>query len=216
MAEQEFVDYYAFLMISRQADRDMIEWAVRLMLTRYGAKNPDTADAEKYETTKAAYRALVDPAKREEYDKLWDENNSSPSGAQETPRDPDERRDSGNGKLPMGKITVELEATVDDVELQQRLRIASLSALYDIMIRNPRDPELGRADIAKAVHCRIDDLEFPIWFLREQGLLKTSNSGLYSITSQGVEWVESGGVPHLTPQSAPQPVELPIDTLRAG
>ena len=125
---------------------------------------------------------------------------------------------NGQGVKVDYQITAEPQVlcSLADVELQQRLRIATLSAVYDIMIRNPRDPELGRADIAKAVHCRIDDLEFPIWFLREQGLLKTSNSGLYSITSQGVEWVESGGVPHLTPQSAPQPVELPIDTLRAG
>ena len=121
------------------------------------------------------------------------------------------------GQPSLEKICVEHEATEDDVRLQVKLRQAVISALYDVLITHPRNIELGRAEIAKAVHCRIDDLEFPIWFVRELGLIKTSNAGDYSITALGVQWVESGGVPHLTPKTSPKVVEeLPTTARRVG
>lgn len=216
MPATEFVDYYDFLMVSPQADKAMVEWAVRLMLTRYGPKTPETADAEKYETTKLAYRTLADAAKREEYDQLWAKhNNPSATGAK---RERERRSTSSRpAHPPLDKICVELEATEEDVRLQIRMRQAVLSALYDVLITNPRNIEMGRAEVAKAIHCRIDDLEFPIWFLRERGLIKTSNAGDYSITAEGVQWVEAGGVPHLAPKASPKVVEeLPTGARRAG
>lgn len=217
MSATEFVDYYDFLMVSRQADKAMLEWAVRLMLTRYGPKSPETADAEKYETTKAAYRALVDPAKREEYDQLWAKQNKQSSSDRTGKR---ERRPTNSGAAvatPLEKIRVEFEASERDVQIQVKLRQAVASALYDVLITNPRNPERGRADIAKTIRCRIDDLEFPIWFLRERGIIKTSPAGEYAITSEGVHWVENGGVPHLAPKSSATSVEeLPEDVRRAG
>ena len=216
LSATEFVDYYDFLMVSPQADKAMLEWVVRLMLTRYGPKTPETADPAKYETTKAAYRALIDPVKREEYDQLWvkHKGQSRPTEAGNRER----RTTPGRaGQPPAEKICVEHEATEDDVRLQVKLRQAVLSAVYDVLITNPRSPEMGRAEIAKAIHCRVDDLEFPIWFLRECGLIKTSNAGDYSITADGVQWVEAGGVPHLAPKASPKVVEeLPSGARLAG
>lgn len=215
MESASFTDYYAFLMISPEADRAMVEWAARLMLTRYGAKNPHTADPEKHELVKTAYRTLVDPQRRAAYDKLWKERTQTPKpngAAQPAASAPDESKGSGgghgerrngDGRVPLKKIKVEHTATIDDARVQRRLRQAVLSILYDVMITNPRNPELGRAEIARAVGCRVDDLEFCIWFLREEELLKTSNSGLYAITSKGVGWVEDGGVPHLSEATGP-------------
>lgn len=202
-------------MVSPRADKAMLEWAVRLMLTRYGPKSPETADEQKYELTKAAYRALADPDKRKEYDQLWAKHKSQPVLAEAGRR---ERRASmRDANAPIENVCVELEATEEDVRLQVKLRQAVLSALYDVLITNPRNIELGRADIAKAVHCRIDDLEFPIWFLRECGYIKTSNAGDYSITADGVKWVEAGGVPHLAPKPMSKAVEeLPTGARRAG
>ncbi len=203
----DFIDYYAFLMISPQADRAMIEWAARLMLTRYGEKNPHTADPEKHELVKTAYRTLVDAKRKAEYDKLRQQHagGGAPASDEEQPTGGEthgERR-SRDGRVPISKIKVEHTATLDDSRVQRRLRQAVLSVLYDIIITNPRNPELGRAEIARAVGCRVDDLEFAVWFLREKDLIKTSNSGLYAITSVGVEWVESGGVPHLSEPAGP-------------
>lgn len=210
MPSEQFVDYYEFLMVSPTADRAMIEWAVRLMLTRYGKKNGEHADPAKYELVKEAYRTLADPKRRELYDSLRRDQ-----AGPEAPVEPFEM--PGNAVVPhkpkdqritIESVKVEQTATVADVRLQKRLRQGVMSSLYDIVVTRPRNPELGRAEIARAMGARIDEVEFTIWFLREMGLLKTTNQGLYAITAEGVEWVENGGVPHLTEKpkdSSPDP-----------
>ena len=203
MATDQFVDYYEFLMVSPTADRAMIEWAVRLMLTRYGKKTGEDADPAKYELVKEAYRTLADPKRRELYDALRrdhaepiepHETFEAPPGAIATLRTKD-------NNVTVESIRVEQTATAADVELQIRLRQGVMSALYDIVVTRPRNPELGRAEIARAMEARIDEIEFTIWFLREKELLRTTNQGLYGITAKGVDWVEGGGVPHLTPSA---------------
>jgi hypothetical protein len=121
--------------VGRQADADAL-WA---------EEPRHTVDAEKYETTKVAYRALVDPAKRAEYDALWNKQrgSSKPSRAGKQER----RSSARSDQLPIDKIVVVLDATVDDVRLQIKLRQAVISALYNVLITNPRTPEMGRADL---------------------------------------------------------------------
>ena len=210
--EAPYVDYYELLMISAQADRAMIEWSVRLMLARYGPKNGQAADPVKYEQVKEAFRTLVDPAKREAYDALRAARSRSaePSSGAEIAALPERRHD--DRPLAPEAVRIELTAAASDVRLQKRLRQGVVSALYDIVVTRPRNPEMGRAEIARTIGVRNDDLEFAFWFLRERELIRTTNQGLYAITAAGVEWVESGGVPHLAEQSGPRPV----DTETAG
>jgi hypothetical protein len=210
---EQFVDYYEFLMVSPTADRAMIEWAVRLMLTRYGKKNGEHADPAKYELVKEAYRTLADPKRRELYDSLRggqsgsDADLGEPSAAAMVPSRPKDH------KVTVESIRVEQTATPADVALQKKLRQGVMSSLYDIVVTRPRNPELGRAEIARAMGARIDEVEFTIWFLREKDLLKTTNQGLYAITAKGVEWVEAGGVPHLAePPPAAGPQAIPASS----
>lgn len=201
-------DYYDLLMISPQADKPMVEWAVRLMLTRY-AKNKETADEKKAELVKQAYRTLADPKRREAYDterarQSGDRRKHSSNGEPSVEIDQYERPTDAP---ELDRIRVRHTATVADVVLQQKLRQGVISCLYDIVIRRPRNPELDRGEIARAVGVRHDDLEFTIWLLRERNLLRTTTQGAYTITSAGVEWAESGGIPHLSEQEGPRAVE---------
>jgi hypothetical protein len=210
-----FVDYYEFLMISPQADRAMVEWAVRLMLARYGKKNDQQGDEEKYNLVKEAYRVLADPKRRAAYDKdrqaMLPSTEAVTSGGVSTmpervegaPLDPD-------------SIHVSLVANIDDVRLQKRIRQGLMSSLYDVMITRPRNPELGRADIARAIGVSIDQMEFAIWYLRERELLRTTPQGLYAVTTKGVDWVENGGVEHLTEKPAAPTLSADQPTLRLG
>ncbi|MCB1021045.1 MAG: DnaJ domain-containing protein [Acidobacteria bacterium] len=205
MSTEPFIDYYEFLMVSPTADRAMIEWAVRLMLTRYGKKNGEQADSAKYELVKEAYRTLADPKRRELYDSLRKSQVAPPEEDELASFEPPPASAGAvapvrnkERKLSVESIVVEHTTTLADVELQIKLRQGVMSALYDIVITRPRNPELGRAEIARAMGARIDEIEFTIWFLREKDLLKTTNQGLYAITAEGVEWVEGGGIPHLT------------------
>jgi len=202
-----FVDYYEFLMISPQADRAMVEWAVRLMLARYGKKNDQQADEEKYNLVKEAYRTLADPKRRAAYDKSREEENlpedAAPSSGGASPLP--ERVEGG--ALDPAAVRVELTANIDDVRLQKRIRQGIMSSLYDVITTRPRNPELGRAEIARAISITIDEMEFAIWYLREQGLLRTTAQGLYAISTEGVDWVENGGVAHLTETPKPRAID---------
>jgi curved DNA-binding protein len=201
-----FVDYYEFLMISPQADRAMVEWAVRLMLARYGKKNDQQADEQKYNLVKDAYRTLADPKRRAAYDKerLGRTEGVSASGPMQGAAALPARVEGE--PLDPELIRVELTANVNDVRLQKRIRQGIMSALYDVMITRPRNPELGRAEIARAVGVSIDEMEFAIWYCREQGLLRTTAQGLYALSTKGVDWVENGGVAHLSDKPGSQTV----------
>ncbi len=213
MQDAEFVDYYEFLMVSPEADRAMIEWAVRLLVSRYGKKNGHFVDEARYNQVREAYRTLVDRDKREEYDRRRAARRAVPAVQNGAPQPPvhapvvvpsaaapigaARRRDPND-------IQVKLSATLEDVALEKRKRQALMSALYDILLRRPRNPELGRAEVARTVGVHGDELECAIWYMRDLGFLKTTNAGLYAITPKGVEWVEAGGVPHLaTPAVQP-------------
>jgi hypothetical protein len=199
LAEKQLPDYYEVLMISPQADRPMIEWAVRLMLSRYGKKDGQEAQPEQLLLIKEAYRTLADPKRRAAYDKQQREAqppSKAPAGVSAEPQLMPVQ--SAGGRLTSSDIRTTLTATRTDVRFQQKLRQGVLSALYDVFITEPRNPELGRAEMARAIGARNDDLDFTIWYLREQALIRTTNQGLYTITSKGVEFAENGGVPHLS------------------
>ncbi len=196
LADAEFIDYYELLMVSPRADRGMIEWAVRLMLSRYGQKGGKTADPEKCEQVKEAYKTLVKPEEREAYDKLHETHCGSPavsgSRPQLAPR-------PGRETPAIDPSTIRLEplATPWDVEVNKIMRQACLSTLYDVLVTRPRNPEADRVEIARAIGVSSDDLEVTLWFLRESGFMRTTHQGAYSITAKGVEWAEAGGIPHL-------------------
>lgn len=239
VTEEAFVDYYEFLMVSPTADRAMIEWAVRLLAARYGKKNGQFVDEERYNQVREAYRTLVDPQKREEYNRKREDllaaataqaAAGAPVVAAQASQLPPARvtpipKPQGDARRDPNDIRIELSAEVEDVLLERRKRQALMSAVYDILVRRPRNPELGRAEIARTIGVGTDELEATIWYCREKDLLKTTNAGLYAITSAGVDWVENGGLPHLTPSSehsaeaasAPEPDEdVPAAVRRAG
>ena len=220
MSSKEFVDYYDLLMVSPQADRAMIEWAVRLLAARFGKKNGRYVDEERYNEVREAYRTLVDPQKREAYDKLRVQKigaggsagaNGSPIPAAAAQLPAPAVKLAPGARRNADDIRTVLTATVDDVVVERRKRQGVMSALYDIMVRRPRNPELGRAEIARSAGVSNDELEATLWYLRERELLKTTNQGLYAITSVGVDWVESGGLPHLCPENqAPSAEEIDL------
>lgn len=216
MSSDQFVDYYEFLMVSPSADRAMIEWAVRLMLTRYGKKNGDHADPAKYELVKEAYRTLADPKRRELYDNLRKDHVGPEPGPVEMPAGAMVPARAKDQKVTIESIKVEQTAKISDVRLQRKLREGVMASLYDIVVTRPRNPELGRAEIARAMGARIDEIEFTLWFVRELGLMKTTNQGLYAITAKGVEWVENGGVPHLTEHPVESPGPRPASSEANG
>jgi hypothetical protein len=168
-----FIDYYEFLMISPTADRQMIEWAARLMLARYDPQKSKTPDEKKCELVKEAFRTLADPKKRASYDGELTKQKPAPS------------------------LDIKAEITRQDVIDARRMRQAIMVVLYQSILRKPRDPDVGRTDLARQVGVSTQELEFGLWFLREKGWITATQAGSYAITVLGAEWVEAGGVPEL-------------------
>jgi DnaJ domain len=168
-----FIDYYDFLMISPTADRQMVEWAARLMLARYDPQKSKTPDEKKCELVKEAFRTLADPKKRSAYDTELTK------------------------QKPVATIDVKSEVTLQDVVDAQRMRQAIMTMLYQAVMRRPRDPDVGRTDLARQIGVSPQDLEFGLWFLREKNWITATQAGSYAITVSGAEWVEAGGVPEL-------------------
>lgn len=173
MENGSFIDYYEFLMISPTADRQMVEWAARLMLARYDPQKSKTPDEKKCELVKEAFRTLADPKKRAAYDSELAK------------------------QKPTVTIDVKAEITVQDVIEANRLRQAIMLVLYQAVLRKTRDPDVGRTDLARQVGVGAQDLEFGLWFLREKDWITATQAGSYAITVTGAEWVEAGGVPEL-------------------
>jgi hypothetical protein len=168
-----FIDYYEFLMISPTADRQMVEWAARLMLARYDPQKSKTPDPKKCELVKEAFRALADPKKRTTYDVELAK------------------------QKPAATVSVNAEITPQDVTDARVMRQAIMIILYQAIMRKPRDPDVGRTDLARALGVTPPDLEFSLWFLREKDWITATQAGSYAITIMGAEWVEAGGVPSL-------------------
>lgn len=173
MENGSFIDYYEFLMISPTADRQMVEWAARLMLARYDPQKSKTPDEKKCELVKEAFRTLADPKKRAAYDSELTK------------------------QKPTVTIDVKAEITLQDVIEANRLRRAIMLVLYQAVLRKTRDPDVGRTDLARQVGVTAQDLEFGLWFLREKDWITATQAGSYAITVTGAEWVEAGGVPEL-------------------
>lgn len=173
MENGNFIDYYEFLMISPTADRQMVEWAARLMLARYDPQKSKTPDEKKCELVKEAFRTLADPKKRTAYD-----------------------AELGK-KKPAATVNVNAEVTSQDVADAHTMRQAIMLVLYQAIMRTPRDPDVGRTDLARAIGVTPQDLEFNLWFLREKDWITATQAGSYAITVTGAEWAEAGGVPSL-------------------
>ncbi len=181
MEDGTFFDYYDFLMISPTADRQMVDWAARLLLTRYDPEKSKTPDEAKYKMVCEAYQALVDPKRRSAFD--------------------EERLQRGDSP-----ITTEQTITRQDVAKEVHRRRAIMSVLYARMITQPHNPDLSRAEIARLSGVAAPDLEFALWFLREKGWMGSSQGGAYVITAKGVEAVEADGFPVARETTAPKPL----------
>lgn len=186
MADSAFVNYYELLQVSPGAPAKLIELAARLIGSQYHPKNPQTGDAEKYDLVKVAYRTLADAASRKKYD----EELASQGAASVSSATPASDQHTGPVMAPKdGQEAVR-------VERAKRSRIMAL--LYAQLLDDPDNPGVSTAELVQQMGYQREDMLFALWFLREQGLARVTDKGVYSLTTDGCAWVEDGGVPEFT------------------
>ena len=147
---------------------ETIERIYRLLAKRYHPDNPDSGDAEKFDTISRAYRVISSPEERAVYD-------------------------AGYEKIKARKWKI-LSATPANnnsgASEDNRIRNAILSILYIDRRNNPSESSVGVWQLEKLLGWPEKALEFHVWYLKQKGLIERTDSGGYAITVSGIDVVE--------------------------
>ncbi|HSB15367.1 MAG TPA: DnaJ domain-containing protein [Bryobacteraceae bacterium] len=164
---EDLADYYEFLQISPNAETETIQRVYRMLVVRLHPDNPETGDCEKFLQLNRAYRTLIDPQRRAEYDSRLNRRRSEPL-----------------------KV-FELKEFIGGVEGEANRRLGVLCLLYMRRRSNPEDPGLSLLEFEQMMSFPREHLMFTFWFLKEKGFIRPENNGDCVITALGADFVES-------------------------
>jgi hypothetical protein len=165
-AGEPVADYYEALQISPNADPDMIHRVYRLLAQRYHPDNAETGDEKIFRALTEAYRVLSDAEKRAAYDV------SLQSQRRLRWRIFDQRQ------AAIGKAA------------EKSKRKGILDLLYTKRCNEPEKPAMTLHEIEDLLGCPREQLEFSIWYLKENGLIARQDNGRVAVTAKGVDWAE--------------------------
>lgn len=168
-ASDDFEDYYEILEVNPTASFDTIHKIYRVLAHRLHPDNPDSGNEELFKKLSKSYQILSDPDRRAAFDV---ERNRA-TGRRWRIFDP--------------------ESAAPGLEQEQRKRRAILSLLYNKRMRQPEGGGVGIPDLEQMLAVPREHLEFPLWFLREQGWIQRTDGGKFSITAKGVDYAETTG-----------------------
>lgn len=161
------VDYYEFLQISPNAEQETIHRVYRYLGARYHPDNPQSGNVEAFSRLKTAYEILSDPVRRAEYDTSF---------RKETP-----------SHAPMSD-SVDF---MDVMEGENNRRLAVMALLYARRRTHPANPEVTLSDLETRMGFPRDYLDFTTWYLKKKDLIAVGDNASFSLTVQGVDFVES-------------------------
>jgi curved DNA-binding protein CbpA len=163
----EAPDYYEFLQISANAEPDTIHRVYRFLAARFHPDNPESGDDEKFFLLTQAYAALSSPERRAEYDA--------------------KRKNSAVSAAPLSS-SIDF---MDDIKGELNRRLAMLAILYFQRRSNPYSPEVSFIEIEDRLGFPREYLEFTAWYLKSKGYVSRSDSSDFTLTAEGVDFVET-------------------------
>jgi curved DNA-binding protein CbpA len=161
----EIPDYYEFLQISPTADTETIHRVFKFLAARYHPDNQETGDTAKFFLLKQAYEVLSNPERRASYD-------------------------AARQKFQPKPLSTWIDF-MDDMEGELNRRLALLAVLYFQRRTNPYAPEVSFRNIEKRLGFPRDYLEFTAWYLRTKGYIMRGDNSDFTITAEGVDFVET-------------------------
>jgi hypothetical protein len=159
-------DYYEILQISPNADPDMIHRVYRLLAQRYHPDNTESGDEKTFRAITEAYRVLSDAEKRAAYDV-----------------------NLHSQRRLRWRIFDQRQAAVGKVAEKSK-RKGILDLLYTKRCNEPEKPTMTLHEIEDLLGCPREQLEFSIWYLKENGLVARQDNGRLAVTAKGVDWAE--------------------------
>ncbi|MBI5282469.1 MAG: DnaJ domain-containing protein [Candidatus Solibacter usitatus] len=171
-------DLYEVLQVNPRANADTIHRVYRMLAQRYHPDNRETGSEEVFKRITEAYNVLGDPARRAAYDI--------------------HHRDA---QLSRWKIFGDGPESAD-AESEPKKRRAILQALYTRRLRDAAHPAMSIFEFEELLGVPREHLEFSLWFLKEKGHIRRSDSNRFEITVSGAESAEvlaaAQPAPHLT------------------
>lgn len=160
----EIPDYYEFLQISPGAEADTIHRVYKFLAARFHPDNQDTGDSGKFFLLKQAYEVLSNPESRAAYDAARQTSQSVP-------------------------LSTWIDF-MDSMEGELNRRLGVLAVLYFQRRSNPYAPEVSFRTIEERLGFPRDYLEFTAWYLRTKGYITRADNSDFTITAEGVDFVE--------------------------
>lgn len=163
--ESLMIDYYEFLQISPNADVDTIHRVYRFLAARFHPDNPGSGNPEHFRMLKTAYDVLSDRVRRAQYDASRRQQPSEPFS--------------------------ESIDFMDSMEGELNRRLAVLAVLYHRRRASTNLPEVSLAEIEDRMGFPRDYLEFTLWYLLKKGYVSKGDNAQYTLTADGVDFVEA-------------------------
>jgi curved DNA-binding protein CbpA len=179
MEASSFVDYYKILGVRPDVPLDEIGRKFHRLAKRYHPDNPQTGNRERFDLLIEAHNMLKDVGKRSQYDILYKQVVGSLPDYQS-----DSSRGSGSGSSSgsTGGDTVG-----QDVDIQSRL----LAVFYNRRRHNIREPGVPEYELERIFGCKIENLEFHLWYLKAKRWIERMENGMFSITVEGIDHVNA-------------------------
>lgn len=183
---EEADDYYELLQLHLKADPDTIHRVYRLMAQRYHPDNKETGHTERFRVITEAYQTLSNPERRASYDLRTEAQR--------------QRRwkifDQGSAANGVGD--------------EKRKRDGILGVLYTKRLKDPEHPTMSIQELEDLLGVAREQLEFSVWYLKEQGQIVRTDSGKYSITIKGVDAAEAAQSAWLSATNAARMIQAPV------
>lgn len=157
------LDHYETLQLSPSADGETVERVYRLLAKRYHPDNPQSGDAHRFAAVRQAYEVLTDPDRRAAYDATYESERER------------QWRDFRAVRVEDGR---------DD---DRRIFRAVLSALYVARRRQPDGGGMAPFHLERLLGTPTEHLEFPLWYLKQRGLVEVLPTGMLAITVAGID-----------------------------
>jgi hypothetical protein len=160
-------DHYEILRLSPRADDETIERVFKTLAFRFHPDNQQTGDAETFLRINESYRVLSNPDRRAKY-------NCEREADRATPRFQLRSPEFFNGIVG-----------------EQNRRLAILCLLYRKRTSNHEFPGHSLLELEELTACTREELGFSLWYLCEKRLCRVSDGAAYSLTAEGVDFVET-------------------------
>jgi curved DNA-binding protein CbpA len=171
MPHLDIPNHYEVLQVSPRVDHDTLQRVFRHLAKRLHPDNAESGDAVRFKQLLDAFQVLSDPVQRAKYDVAYGE------------------------RLEHTWRIFDQATALDDVAADRRVRTALLSVLYTARRNDAERPGLGELELERMLGCPETHLRFHIWYLKENGLIKRTESGALAITATGVDAVLANGGP---------------------